>query len=1265
MTFNGVGSTSAPPQFEVNGLTKPPTDNNLLWDAEFILGGNGAGSNAVLQEINATATLEYLDHSSQYVSVPAAYDYGADTGETSYGVAASYRGTTENLTTGPSMLYGLWNTKNGAWGDASSSTTWNLSITGLPNYAFAFLENTTRFDDGLPSLSYWPAAANGALTTNVPALPGSETYTLVVYANGYETDEIPISGSMSASETMTAEPTVFDTPVYLRSTAQATSFGASGVPGVQANAHNLWINDTEATLAAPFLLTNDFRFPTFLLFAELDLTISVSLDRFTQNPTSFNYTSSLDSTPTFLPGWSQGYYFNFGTGHFSVSNTSVFGNSTEYYASGEEDLPLPAIEFWTTPHANASNILTAQDIFGVAVYFSSGTGLFNISASGGADAVAIVGSQSLRAVDIAATGTDIEGEESVAVNVDAVQLSTFDGISASHGGQALDVANETRNQFENVRVVDSVAGVIDDSLRTSLSGITLNETDGLTLSDCQICTAKNIAVIDGDGIAADGDTYLNVTDLSATDGSFGLLADVSSHLNFSGVLASGGSFGAAVESSATVRGVNFNATGESIAFGADVTLGLNLAYLNASSGSLGLLSVGNDWLNLTHFNATESAPGADYFEFEGSFEPTAAVYGEGDRNVTLLDGTAVEYNYGVVSNDSNYLTVSHLAEVGGVYGIALTDTANTTIFDVLLYGNEIGIWTSGTFNLKVDVGTLEASTSYGLWVNDGLDAIVSDSNFVGNNGASTNGTYDSSHLQAGAAGTSSIEFNFDDEENYWSDWNASVGPYVIAAGISDPAPRSAFFTNWLAFVETGLPSGTVWGITLDGTAYDAGLPIVILPSYTVGDPELAYSVNSPALYAATPSSGSVDYTGTNTTVPISFSPTAYEVIFNETGLASGATWKATLNGATISSTDTTISFVETAGTYDWSVSAAGYTAAPSSGSVVVPGSGTTIDVTFTAIPSYAVTFTESGLAAGTNWSVVLNGTLAYSTTSSIVFEMPNGDYDYSVSSVAGYTISPPSAGSVDVNGAPQSKDVTFSPVTATYAITFSETGLASGTVWSVTIGATTQYSDNASVVISEPAGSYDYTVGPVANYSASPSSGSVDVTDAAQTVPVAFTAVTAPTYTLTFTETGLPSGTNWSVTVNGATHAETTATITFSEAAGSYTFSVTSAAANYVASPAGGTVSVTSSGASVSIAFSLSSTPTTTNKTSTLFGLTAVEWAIIGVVAGVIIGGLLAALFLGRRGRSGSADDAGSGSTTPPSDIETTSTGPSEYTEDQ
>ncbi len=62
-------------------------------------------------------------------------------------------------------------------------------------------------------------------------------------------------------------------------------------------------------------------------------------------------------------------------------------------------------------------------------------------------------------------------------------------------------------------------------------------------------------------------------------------------------------------------------------------------------------------------------------------------------------------------------------------------------------------------------------------------------------------------------------------------------------------------------------------------------------------------------------------------------------------------------------------------------------------------------------------------------------------------------------------------------------------------------------------------------------------------------------------------------YPITFAEAGLPSGTGWSVTLNGTQQDSTTSTVTFSEPNGTYTFTIGSVT-GYAANPASGYVTV-------------------------------------------------------------------------------------------
>lgn len=74
------------------------------------------------------------------------------------------------------------------------------------------------------------------------------------------------------------------------------------------------------------------------------------------------------------------------------------------------------------------------------------------------------------------------------------------------------------------------------------------------------------------------------------------------------------------------------------------------------------------------------------------------------------------------------------------------------------------------------------------------------------------------------------------------------------------------------------------------------------------------------------------------------------------------------------------------------------------------------------------------------------------------------------------------------------------------------------------------------------------------------------------------------TYLLTFSESGLPNGTSWYVTLNGSTHSSTTDNISFSLANGTYPFAVATVS-GYTPSPSSGSLLVSGSNFSENIAF--------------------------------------------------------------------------------
>ncbi len=107
----------------------------------------------------------------------------------------------------------------------------------------------------------------------------------------------------------------------------------------------------------------------------------------------------------------------------------------------------------------------------------------------------------------------------------------------------------------------------------------------------------------------------------------------------------------------------------------------------------------------------------------------------------------------------------------------------------------------------------------------------------------------------------------------------------------------------------------------------------------------------------------------------------------------------------------------------------------------------------TTSPSYSVVFKESGLPAGTNWSVTFNGSTLASTLTSVRFSAPNGSYAIEIGSPPGYGVAKivgtggPNQTAVNVWGNSTFR-IAFGPLET---LTFGESGLATYLPWTVSL----------------------------------------------------------------------------------------------------------------------------------------------------------------------------------------------------------------------
>jgi parallel beta-helix repeat protein len=421
-------------------------------------------------------------------------------------------------------------------------------------------------------------------------------------------------------------------------------------------------------------------------------------------------------------------------------------------------------------------------------------------------------------------------------------------------------------------------------------------------------------------------------------------------------------------------------------------------------------------------------------------------------------------------------------------------------------------------------------------------------------------------------------------------------PFLVG-GVEDMYPLMyAWFSPMVTFTESGLPSGTLWSVMLDWSSQSSTTgPVISFPETNGAYTSHLFMVGSVPGFVANPSSGVASDYGTGVNTNIVFKPFTYAVNFTESGLPAGTSWSVTIGSKTNTSTNPWLVLDEPNGTWTYTIgSVPGYTST-GSGQVTVSAAPAAVAIAFTAI-QHAVYFNETGLVAGTAWSVTIGATNLASAGSTIVFSLPDGSYTYSVGAVPGFTTT--WSGPVIVNGKATSVLVAFVPTE--YRVVFNESGLASGTSWSLTVDGKLSTSTSTSIGYMMRNGTYGFVPGDVPGY-ISPSPGSLTVAGSPTNLTLVYTPVIPPTpvYTVAVMETGLPNGTDWSATVGGTPNSGTGSVLLFYEPNGTYEFSA-SAAGYVVQGP--GAVQVAGADKVVSVAFSLPS-PSTFSVTFTETGL--------------------------------------------------------------
>ncbi len=301
----------------------------------------------------------------------------------------------------------------------------------------------------------------------------------------------------------------------------------------------------------------------------------------------------------------------------------------------------------------------------------------------------------------------------------------------------------------------------------------------------------------------------------------------------------------------------------------------------------------------------------------------------------------------------------------------------------------------------------------------------------------------------------------------------SQGSFTVAG--ASPAPIVINFGTpavyAVTFMEKGLPPGTDWSVSLGENSFqnaqgnqdqtfantvrmDGGYGgdgggggqnesnnttiQFFLPNGTYN-----YSIDNVSGFAIVgAANGSFNVSGGSPApIVVKFgNVTTYPVTFVENGLPNGTNWSVGVHGTSgqgdqgdqfgqaddasdVGSGQTTSNssmvFQLINGSYRYRVGEVdGYMANVSFGMFNVTGSSLTIYVNFTALPTYNVTFNESGLPNGTDWGLKVMGSTGHlphghaqlvrhsaAARGLVTFQLPNGKYHYKLIPLSGWKVS--------------------------------------------------------------------------------------------------------------------------------------------------------------------------------------------------------------------------------------------------------------------
>jgi LPXTG-motif cell wall-anchored protein len=968
-------------------------------------------------------------------------------------------------------------------------------------------------------MSWVPTTDTGTFNTYLPPLgaPWATQYYMQGFAAGSgEVNGTAITGTTTTyTLTLPLAPGVLRAPLYMYSNAQASSLaanisGSSSPPYVFSN--------MQVDVNFTFNHFNDYTYPTFDLVNVQGVTQPVTIDNVTQgndSATGTYYFYVYSSVPGLLSG--PGEILPFSLPNYTAA-INIYGGSQDKVTNEVMTgiiitFGFPAmggsVFLWGDTGASVTNVVAQESSPGVYVGHCALTTVSQLTAQFFATGVTDVANSQM-------VGTGITVIDSVGVYAYGTTGSTYSYVNLTEGGRGFIVGGDFGDPYYDL---PGTVGLTINHLNVTNGGI------GANLTFATHTTVNVLGTYDTGGLYGSGGAWLDgtfgttFTTVSAYGGeAWGIDMWNATYTNITGYVLTNSADLASIwdysSNTAVVGMTMFN-------YSAGVISGIyggHLVDTSFSNVAITEFDVGVDLLDPTStsfttvsISASVGGPGialvaSQYSTFSqvSTSGATVGVVIDGGQYSTLTASTVSDHSVGVFLLDDEYSTVtgvtaldaassspwsapplglpalSAVLEIGGAFNTV--SNVQATNYPAAYYS--LGSIEPAVSNVNATGGMFALvlnGTGTGLFTN--IDAYQ---DFVGieiNAGATHNVITMSSFVDSTSYGVlinnGGLNTIYDNSFIGNNGAGSSYSPSHIQASAGVAGPN--YFDG---SVTIGVDLGNYWSDwhTYDASGHLAPYPLAggTFDHYPIGAPE-----------------GTV------------------AVYFDETGLPSGVSWSATLNGIQESTTNSWLVFNVLPGSYPFSVgTVTGYSETPATGNVTASGVSVNEYLTYTA--QYVVSVSETGLssaALASGWSVTVGGVMASSTTVPYLnFTVGPGTYAYQVAPVAGYTASPSSGYLTVVNGAYQLL-VTFTQLT--YSVTITESGLANGASWSATVNGNAIPSTGSTITFTLPSGPYTVQVSNVSGYTLSSASLEVTVNGAPTGASVTYTPTSSPSYVKT------------------------------------------------------------------------------------------------------------------------------------------------------